>query len=108
MVDRLGRWDGHLLRLAVHLRRRRRRPAGPVQRLHERTGGKGCRRADGALLLEMRQWVVQFRGAADWDVADGWAAVVVALRTEAAVAAFWAWEAVGLGVARVHEVCCVR
>jgi hypothetical protein len=32
---------------------------------------------------------------------------VVALRAEAAVAAFWAWEAVGLGVAWEHEVCCV-
>jgi hypothetical protein len=34
---------------------------------------------------------------------------VVALRAEATggVAAFWAWEAVGLGVAREHEVCCV-
>jgi hypothetical protein len=66
VVDGLGRRDGHLLRLAEHGRR----PTGPVHRLHERGRRKACWWADGTLLLEMRQWVVELRGAADWDVAD--------------------------------------
>jgi hypothetical protein len=104
VVDRLGRRDWHLLRLTKHLRR----PTGPADRLHERGGGKPCRWADGALRLEMRQRMVQFRSAADWDIADGRATVVMALRAEAAVAAFWSWEYVRLGMSWVHEVCCVR
>jgi hypothetical protein len=103
VVDRLGRRDGHLLRLAEH----RRRSTSPIHRLHERGSGKACRWADGTLLLEMRQWVVKLRSATDWHVADGRPTVVVALRAEAAVAAFWSWEYVRLGMSWVHEVCCV-
>jgi len=103
VVDRLGRRDGHLLRLAEH----RRRSTSPIHRLHERGSGKVCRWTDGTLLLEVWQWVVKLRSATDWHVADGRATVVVALRAETAVAAFWSWEYVRLGISWVHEVCCV-